>query len=180
MLSCRHHLRVVAVLLFLGALALGPAWAQHVPAAPDPTAGISSADFPLTGTIAFPPDRFCPGESVAVSGVIHVIQVVPPDPLFPEDPVHVYLTLPLLQGTGLTSRSRYTLVGAGSLESTFNPADPRVPVRGTFAVFLLSSCPLARVTISGTLHLTELGTVDLTPCPENATACTYFSITQPG
>ncbi len=86
---------------------------------------------PVTSSLMVPVDGlvFAPGggsESVLLSGHVHLVaQSVPPTPIIPGNPIHMFVNLADVTGIGLTSGLDYVAIGAVNLD--FVPPSPIAP-----------------------------------------------------
>ena len=80
----------------------------------------------LSGAVFSPSDPcLSNGDIVGISGKVHVVSIVPPDPI---TPVRLHFNLADVIGTGQTSGNTYIGTGAQDFEFQQVPPDPIAPV----------------------------------------------------
>ncbi len=99
----------------------------------------TSLFLPLTGNpLIFPPSPCASsGDTVPITGNVHVVSIVPPTPIVPPSPIRLHFNLADVMGTGTMSGNIY--IGTGVQDVTVPPT-PVIPVQATFTLQHTDGC----------------------------------------
>jgi len=107
----------------------------------------------LSGNVSAPTEPCLPiGEIVQISGRVHVVSIVPPDPI---TPIRLHFNLADVMGTGQTSGNTYIGTGAQDFEFQQVPPDPITPV--DFTLQHTDGCRDTVLPVSFTLNFDASG-----------------------